>query len=71
MLSDQSKSRSSSIGISDAEITPELSLNSSRDVSISLGEHKPIRILTPIHEREKSKIGVETGEHLFPKPEHR
>ncbi|XP_026789853.3 centrosomal protein kizuna isoform X1 [Pangasianodon hypophthalmus] len=75
-IPDQSKSRSSSIGSSDAEVTPELSLNSSRDVSVSLGDslheqHKPIKSVTPIHEREKSKTGVETGEPLFPKPEHR
>ncbi|XP_060790288.1 centrosomal protein kizuna isoform X2 [Neoarius graeffei] len=70
-IPDQSKSKSSSIGVSDAEITPELSLNSSRDVSVSLSEHKPIKSVTPVHEREKSKIGLETEEHLFPKPEHR
>ncbi|XP_053488939.1 centrosomal protein kizuna isoform X2 [Ictalurus furcatus] len=70
---DQSKSKSSSIGSSDAEVTPDLSLDSSRDVSASLGDglheqHKTMKNVTPIQE---SKNGVESGEPLFPKPEQR
>ncbi|KAF5909699.1 centrosomal protein kizuna isoform X1, partial [Clarias magur] len=73
-IADQNKSRSFSNA--SAEVTPELSVNSSRDGSVSINDglheqHNTMKNGTPSHEREKSKIGIETGELLFPKPEHR
>ncbi|KAM9466802.1 centrosomal protein kizuna isoform 2-T2 [Clarias gariepinus] len=76
-IADQNKSRSFSTG--SAEDSPELSqilLNSSRDGFVSHndgfhGRHNTMKSGTPSHEREKSKIGIVTGELLFPKPEHR
>ncbi|KAK3538219.1 hypothetical protein QTP70_033100 [Hemibagrus guttatus] len=77
-IPDHSKSRSSSNGSSEADVTPEPSLNSNRDVSVSLDDdvheqHTTMKSFTPIHKREKSKIGVEEVgvEPLFPKPKHR
>ncbi|KAI5616694.1 centrosomal protein kizuna [Silurus asotus] len=67
-IPDESKSRSSSIDNSDAEVTPEVSHNSSRNLSVSLGDRLHVAL---IDEKEKSQSGVETREPLFPKPEHR
>ncbi|KAK2843416.1 hypothetical protein Q7C36_011631 [Tachysurus vachellii] len=75
-IPDHRKSRSSSIGSSDAEVTPEQSLKSNSDVSVSHDDgvheqHTTMKSFTPIHTRENTNIGVETGEPLFPKPKHR
>ncbi|TSO25227.1 Centrosomal protein kizuna [Bagarius yarrelli] len=72
---DHNKSRRSSVGSSDAEVTPELSLNPNRDDLVSLDgvheQHAVMRSFTPSNEREISAVGVDAEEPLFPKPKHR
>uniref|UniRef100_A0A8B9RJX1 Centrosomal protein kizuna n=1 Tax=Astyanax mexicanus TaxID=7994 RepID=A0A8B9RJX1_ASTMX len=79
---DQDQSRSPSISSSDVDISPESSLNTASEVSVSLsdslheqhrsGERAPVleKSTTPSQHSEEPKDGVDFGGTLSSKPEH-